>query len=206
MSELIHESLRGINFPLTLMLGLVMLYWLGAAIGALDIDLFGGVPDIDLDLPEGGNGFFGKLLGFTNFTDAPLFIVLSLFSVFIWMGSMLSNYYFNSGDNLLLGVGLLIPNAIVSLLCTQAIVMPVYRLIRRIDDGNDDMTTIVGGLCEVVTSKVDAKSGQAEVKRKGAPIVFNARSTGESEILKGEKAVVVRKETDGTFIIKRMEE
>lgn len=52
MHEVFTEAIQWVNLPFTILLGLVILYWLLVALGALDSDLFGdagGVGDIHAD-------------------------------------------------------------------------------------------------------------------------------------------------------------
>ena len=46
MRELLEASISYVNFPFTVLLGLVLLYWITVIVGLLDLDLF----DVDLDV------------------------------------------------------------------------------------------------------------------------------------------------------------
>src|SRR6187431_1907441 len=47
MHEVLTESIRWVNLPFTVLLGVIVLYWLLVGLGALDMNLFG---DVDADL------------------------------------------------------------------------------------------------------------------------------------------------------------
>jgi hypothetical protein len=226
MTELYQEAIRFINFPLSLLMVVVLIYWLMAIIGVLDFNLldgnveldvhgdldgdFGGDLDGDLqaDGHGDGHGMFAQLSNFLHVGDAPLTVVLSLLTFFSWTNSMLMNFYFNKADSIMLGVAFLIPNAILSLILSGIVVIPVAVFFRKLAGNENVKKDVLGDSCTVVSGKVDHTSGQAEVSQagEGAPITVNARTGSEDEILtKGQKAVVVRKNDNGTYIIKALE-
>ena len=53
------------------------------------------------------------------------------------------------------------------------------------------MATTEAGICKVKTSKVDVRTGQAEIETKGAPLLLNVRTRGEDVLKRGEEAIVV---------------
>ena len=214
MSEIYTEAIRLINFPFSLLMVLIALYWIFALLGVLDLEVleFMG-PDLDLEIDvdaEGhatAKGGVGGVAGFLHLGEAPLTVVLSLLTTFMWSISMFSNRYFNSGDSLLLGLAFLIPNFIVSITATGIAVIPVASFFRKLNGEANVIKNATGQLCTVLTTRVDHVSGQAEVTTGGAPITVNARTASEGETLtKGQKAVVVRKNDNGTYIIKSLEE
>ena len=209
MQELLHESIRLINFPLTLLMGLVLLYWVLAMVGALDLDFlhFGGDLHHDIDVDVAPSGFMGHISAFLHLGEAPVMVILSMLVTFMWGISMASNYYFNPNDSILLGLLFLVPNFVVSITLTGVIAIPVASFFKRLNALEKVKKDVIGDICEVTTSSVDHESGQAEVTLKGAPILINARSTDEKEILKkGQKAVVVRRNDDGSYVIKSLED
>lgn len=52
MHEVLTESIRWVNLPFTVLLGVVMLYWIMVGLGVLDMSLFG---DLDADLHVDGH-------------------------------------------------------------------------------------------------------------------------------------------------------
>lgn len=205
MHELYQEAIRLINFPLTVMVVLVVLYWIFVILGFLDIDLL----DFDLELDADGAepGFFGKLAQLCHFGDAPFFVILSILFTSLWTISLLLNFYLNPNDSILLGLVFLVPNVAVSLVLTSIVVYPVHLVFKKLNEDDNARKTVVGEICEVTTSRVDRRSGGAAVPTEAAPIVINARTTDDKEILeKGDKAIIVRMNDDGTYIIKKLEE
>ena len=224
MMELFQESLRMINFPFSLLMVIVVGYWLFVMIGFLDLDIFHVGAETDVgghDLGHGDGDFghgdgdvyaeahgpfdgLGKML---HVGEAPVTITLSMLFTFMWSLSMVSNYYFNQGDSLWLGLALLVPNCVVSLVATSLAVLPVAMAFRKLNKNADAKKDVVGDIATVTTTKVTHDAGQVEVTTDGAPITVNARTVNEDEILtKGQKAVVVRKNDDGTYTVKSLGE
>lgn len=213
MQELLQESIRLINFPLTLLMGLVLLYWAFAMLGVMDMDFLNVAPDVDLDLDLDGDvspapkGVTGHITSFLHIGEAPAIVILSMLITFMWGFSMTLNHYFNAEDSILLGLLFLIPNFIVSVTLTGIVAIPVSGFFKKLNVEENIKKDVVGDICEVTTRRVDDKSGQAEVKMTGAPVLINARTANANEILtKGQKAVVVLKQDDGTYVIKSLEE
>lgn len=217
MMELAHESLRLINFPFSLLMLIVVGYWLFVIMGVLDLDILhlGAEADVgghDLGHGDGeahveGNGALHGLGKIFHVGEAPVTVSLSVLFTFMWTISMISNYYFNEGDSLLLGLTFLIPNFIVSMIATSIAILPVAICFRKLNKNADAKKDVVGDVATVTTSRVTADSGQVEVATEGAPITVNARTSGPEEILtKGQKVVVVRKNDDGTYIVKSLGE
>jgi hypothetical protein len=221
MTEIYEQAIRLLNFPFSLLLGLVVIYWVFAIIGVLDLDVLnfstdadisGGHLDVDggdgdVHLDHGGHGALHHIFGYLHVGEAPVTVILSLLTTFMWAISMTSNYYFNQGDSLLLGLCFLIPNFLGSITATGIAVIPVAALFRKLNDEENVRKDVLGEIGTVLTSKVDHESGQIEIATGAAPITVNARTSTKDEILvKGKKAVVVRKTDEGTYIIKSLEE
>ncbi|MGI9243616.1 MAG: hypothetical protein ACR2RV_22660, partial [Verrucomicrobiales bacterium] len=99
MGEIIHEALLIYNLPITVLLGVAVLYWVSVCFGMLDVGSF----DTDLDMGADGNvdiapdadghadiggGAMMALARFVNIHEVPLMVVLSFQFVFMWMIGM----------------------------------------------------------------------------------------------------------------------
>ena len=108
-----------------------------------------------------------------------------------------------------MGVALLVPNFMVSVMATRAVVLPFFRLFRRFSDKEEPAEVfLIGKVCRVVTREATHESGQAEVKRQGAPIKINVRTSRENEVMcKGEEAVIFLEDKgNNSYLIKKLEE
>jgi hypothetical protein len=209
MGEFIGEAITLVNLPFTALFGFVVIYWGLVAIGALGSDVF----DLDLDLDadaQGSSGQIGQAIAhFFHCDEGPFMAIASLLVVFLWMGAMLLNYYFNPGHSFLLAGGLLIPNLVVSVALTKTIVSPIFRLLKRFQ-GKEESSSVrmLGQVCHVVSLKVEVDSGQAEIERHGAPLKINVCiRPDESPLEKGDAAVIISENKENnTYLIKKLED
>ena len=103
MQELLQAALAPYNIVHTLLLTVVLFYWLGIIFGALDISAFdidvdAGVDmDVDADVDAGadgnGVGWFAGALHFFNFGKLPFMLIMSFVIFFAWAISILAHHY-----------------------------------------------------------------------------------------------------------------
>ena len=210
MQEFLGEALALVNVPFTVLFVLVVAYWGFVILGALDADAIGLDSGFDMDIDaEASPGWFQGVARFFHADDGLFMAITSLLVVFMWMGSMLLNYHFNSAHAWWLAGILLIPNLILSLVATKLVVFPAHSFLRRLARKEESAEVrLIGQLCRVTTLEVTEESGQAEVEREGAPIRVNVRvGDGEGRLEKGDEAVIVFEDKEnGTFIIKKLED
>lgn len=223
MGELIHEALLLYNLPITMLLGLCVIYWISVCFGILDtssldadfdmdvsvdahVDVDGGV-DTDVHGEVGGGGALIALARFANIHEVPLMVVLSVLLCLMWMFGMISNYYLNPAESILVGSGLLAGNFIVSTVLTRIITAPLKPLMRGLKKDWDDDGGLVGKVGTVKTSEVSETFGQVEVVRKGAPSLCHAQvPEGAEPLRRGDSALVIDYLTETqTCIVKRLE-
>jgi hypothetical protein len=224
MIELMTESFRWVNLPFTVLLGIVVAYWLLVAIGLADSgfhgdagsDLTGFNKEIDLEKEIGGGdnggltkdagsghhlGWFGHTLTFLNVGQVPLTFVVSVLALCLWMGSLLINRYLTDGAPLL-SLALIPPNFVVSLIATKFITQPFRPLFRMLLRDGPDEAPVVGQRCRIVTSVATAEFGQAEVATSGAPLLLNVRTMNDAHMARGDQAIVVRHDAEhGVYFI-----
>ncbi|MDQ3621784.1 MAG: YqiJ family protein [Verrucomicrobiota bacterium] len=218
MIEVLSESIRLVNLPFTVLLGLVVLYWLFVILGALDLDFgadaqaelsgdgdLSGDAHTDSDLhghQEGtqGGGWVSDLLHFVNIGDVPLMIVASILTLCAWLFSMIVNHYW-TGGSVLLALAALLPNLVVSLVVTRYLTLPLRPLFRLITKDSDDDQAIVGQSL-ITTSEANSEFGQAQIATTGAPLLINVRTLDGSALPRGASAVVVRAEpSKGVYLV-----
>ena len=190
------------NLPLTVVMGLVAVYWLLSVLGAVDVDTFDidleAEADLDLEVegevPEAGGGHaLAGVLRFVNAQDVPIMIVLSLLALFMWLLAIASNYYLNPGEREWLALGLLAGNFIVSVLLVKAVTQPLRPFLRALKNDQEHQEPLVGMSGVVKSRVIDAKYGQVEVARtNGAPALLNARmATGSEPLVRGDEILVI---------------
>lgn len=218
MMELISEAFRLVNLPFTVLLILVVLYWLLVAIGALG----GPAPDADLEVhadahidhevdidtmhhhveghhsghgqSDGGN-FWGNTLKFVNLGDVPVMVVLSVLILSMWSFGIVANRYW-TGGSYVLAAGFLALNLVVSVVVTRYVTLPLKPLFRILNKQYDEKVEILGKHCRIVTSEATPDFGQAEIATDGVPLLIHVRTMNDAILRRGDIAVVVREDSD----------
>lgn len=203
-----------INMPFTILLGLVLLYWMMVILGGLDFDM--GGHDVDLDVGshdvdvhaghdidhdvDGGHhdiahghepGAFQSMLQFLHIGDAPVMIVVSVMGLIAWAFAILANVYLNPGNSWIRALVFLVPNGIFTIVSTHYLLRPLARAMRKMNDGAEKSPPVVGQVAEVTTSEVTGKFGMALLHIKGAPLAIQVRSAKEEVIKKGDRVLVI---------------
>ncbi len=209
MLEFIREAFSAHQLPATIVLGMVMLYWLAVMLGGLDFD--SSILD-GADLPEAQGGQHGpsalggawvsagRLLGFAK---VPIAVWGSFAVLFTWAAALLLNYQFNGeAGNRDFGkaVLLFLPASLIGLLVTRIVTIPVGKLFAAMADADTEAVDVIGKTGTVTTSSVDERFGQLQIATGGAPVLLNARvAPGSSALSKGDTARVVSASADGSF-------
>jgi hypothetical protein len=184
MTNYLQQALAPAVLPATVLLALVVTYWLvtllsGWGFDALDLDL-------DLDADAGDASFSGMLgagaisLNFLNIGQLPINIWFSVFSLSFWVISMLWPTEPASVSGLALVV---LRNAAIALIPTKLVTQPLRgKFDPREPDQAEDLLGSVG---EVTTAEVNPQGGQARFLAGAAPLLLNVKTT-QSVIAKGE--------------------
>lgn len=221
MWEFIQNCLEPVNLPFTLLLGLVLLYWLLVIFGAVGMDLLNIDIDTDLDLdmdvdaefdadtnvgPDGptSSSVTMGILRFFHFGEMPLMVIASIFIFSMWFVTYMTNYYFNAEKAA--GVALLAfgPNLLLSLVMVKVLSWPFAGLFRQLNDANAARQKIVGQICLITTGEVTVKFGQAQIAQDGPPLTLNVRVRKEDtdRLHKGDAArVVAFNKEDNTYVV-----
>ncbi|BDS06452.1 hypothetical protein NT6N_14920 [Oceaniferula spumae] len=212
MKELWEIAIQPHNLPLTCVVGLFMLYWISCILGifgvdSLDIDLD---PDLDLDADVDGDSSnvpspIASALRFVNAADVPLMAILTLLSVFMWVSSMMANYYLNPEHQDWLVLVIFFSSFVVSVILVKiatAPLVPVFRKMKQLEKAEP----AVGGTATVVSVEVTGKYGQCEQKRtSGAPATLSCITSEESPIPRGtEVAVVAYDKKRGLYTVRTL--
>jgi len=202
VKEIWEQALLGYNLPLTILLGLSILFWIFSLLGVGDVDA-----DVDVDAGEvqGGDGVFGFILRVVNAHDVPVMMVLSLLTLFMWMISIVSNFYLNSGQSIWIALALFVGNFVISVILVKVVTQPLLPLFQSIKNDKEHQEPIIGSTGVVKSRTLDGKFGQCEIIRpKGAPALLNCRmAEGESPLKRGDEILVIgQDESDQKFVIK----
>jgi hypothetical protein len=206
MNELLHFAFAPVNIPFTLLLMLVLLYWVTVIVGMLDLGSFHLHHDLHVD--KGVNvevdlqaGWWGVVLAFFNVGSVPFVILLSFTALFLWVGAILGNYYL--GGPAWVSLLLFVPNLLVSLLLTKLITTPLKWIFREDPHEVERNQQVIGRTCTVLLPANDKKIGQAEVPiQRGAPLLLTVRTTAGNHMARGEKGLIIDYDKNAhTFLI-----
>lgn len=200
MSEVLSEAILAVNLPFTVLLGLVVIYWLLVALGALDSS-FGADGDVELhgdihhhsDLHTDDPGWFDGVLRFINIGEVPVMVVLSVMSLCLWTCSLIANHYFTDFQ-VLLALAFLVPNLLVSALATRYLTLPLQPLFRMVRRAEGEAQSLVGRSCQITTSTANTAFGQAQVETNGAPLLIDVRTLDGVALPRGSNAVIFRED------------
>ncbi len=131
--------------------------------------------------------------------------VLTLLSIFMWVGSMLANYYWNPHLLDWLVLVIFLSSFVVSVILVKiatAPLVPVFRKMKELEKAEP----AIGGTAIVSSKEVDGKYGQATQKRtKGAPAILTCITSEESPIPRGtEVAVVSYDKATGIYTVRTL--
>jgi len=207
VSELLQASISPNQILLTLLLGLVVCYWLLVILGALDFDT--DLPDAGADVDGDGHhahkgmstgGFWFTMGRIFGFTQVPLIVWLSFIVLFMWFFSMLSNHLWNPDAETSQAILLLLPVLITSILTTRIITYPIAKVFKAMNDTDTEAEEVLGRIGIVCSIEADETYGQLEIAGQGAPLLINVRTLpGAPTLKKGDRAKVISPGPDNAF-------
>lgn len=191
MSELFKNAITGGNIIPTVLLILVVLYWIIVIIGVLDFDFF----DFDLDLNAGdAAGPFYAILAFLKVGELPFMFVFSILILNFWIIAMLM-YYLPIAPGGAVNTVLLLPAMILSTFITKFEFLPFKGILKKSSMHENTEDEVIRQLCILKCDVNSERLGQAEVERDGASLVINVKPEFEEESFhKDEVACVFRKD------------
>lgn len=213
MNELVEASLQFPTVAFTIVLGVVLVYWLFVLIGALDIDLLGG-GDVDVDvtgaakgvgeLVTGGakaggealhgdgeldaDGDGGGLWHGLGLGDVPVTISVSLITMVSWCASLLVMHYI-AGDAVWQRALVLVIAIVVALPLAALLVRPLAPVF-AVREGKSN-ADYVGHTCTITTGSVDDRFGQATVEDGGTVLQIAVRCDRPGRLARGDKALII---------------
>lgn len=210
MYELFQAALSPPNIVYSVLLCVVLMYWLSVIIGALDLGSF----DIDLDLDAdvdvevdtdldagNGGGWFAGALHFFNFGRLPFMVVFSFLTLSMWSLSILGNHYIGQGSAIFPFI-MLLPMLFISLVITKIVTTPLVPIFKSLDKGAEAVDYI-GLTCKMLLPATTTQMGQAEVLHKNNPLLVSVMvaETEKTPVLKGEDALIIGRSSDDRYFL-----
>jgi len=176
----------------TVLIGVLLVFWLFAILGALDIDILSFDSDLDMDVDIDADveipGFLG-LMHTLGLTGVPFTIVLTVLVFLAWVMT-----YFISATLLVLvpttllkvlvGTGVIVGTFMLAVPVTAKIVSPLRKL--AMENRAKSNKDFLGGKCKVTSQTVDDSFGQGKIQTKGASLVVMIRADTPNEMKKGD--------------------
>ena len=230
MTDFFHEAVAWYNLPLTVLLCLVVLYWIVAAFGLVgdgldadveadldaDLDLDTGAhtdldshaqADVDADADHSGEGLGGLMAvtRFVNMDSVPVMIVVTILVSAVWVLSMMLNHSFNPAGAPLIAALIFAGSFILGTLITKIVTMPLAKFFKKLRALDAEARIPIVGRCGTVKSgEVTTSFGQVEIEKKGAPLIINVRvREGNARLKRGDQCLVVDEiEDQGIYYIR----
>ena len=196
MSEFLAATLGFPTIVFSILLAVVLVYWLLAIVGLVDF----GETDVDLDIGEHADmpgddlGTIASYVVAFGLTGVPFSIVVSLLVVVAWTISTLAAIWLMPWvptTLLQIGVGvvLLALSAAASIVITARLIRPLRgAFVTKYGTHSADL---VGQSCRILTGVVDEKQGRAEVAQRGAGINIRVWAPSPNTLQRGSTALIV---------------
>lgn len=180
----------------TLLLGVMLFYWLLALVGVVDFDSgsFNIETDLQADASVDDLGELAAFLVALGLSGVPFSVVVTLLTLFAWTVSCLAGMWLipllpTSPIQVVGGTAVLLASLALAIPATARSIRPLRGLFvthRAVSNGS-----LVGQDCVVLTGTVDEKFGRAEVATRGA--AFNIRVWAETpnSLGKGSPARII---------------
>ena len=179
----------------TIILFVMVLYWLFAILGMVDIDVL----DLDLDLDsdmdlEGLTGLAGLLVTL-GLTGVPITVVVTLLSLVAWVLSYLAVYLFFFWEpgtllSYLVGTVVIIGATAISIPITAQLIKPLKMFFRKAYAPPPEKV-LLGRTCLVRSTRVDENFGEANVDLEGASLILRIRADAAKELKRGDSVVLI---------------
>ena len=195
MNELLETAFSLVNLPYTVLVLVIVVYWLLVIIGLLDISSFDfdidADADFDADIDVGHfPGLGHDIAGFLNFGEVPVMFYVSIVVLSMWIGSLEVNRLLGN-ESIWFALALAIPNLITGLLVAKIVTTPFKWL----DAGKEENNEFEGKECLVSSTEVTEGFGECEILDADAPIKIFARTANGEVLNKGDAAVIVQRLT-----------
>ncbi|QCJ68407.1 ubiquinone biosynthesis protein UbiH [Providencia heimbachae] len=201
MNLFFHNSLA---FPTIIFSGLliiVLFYWLCAAFGLLDIDLFNLDTEIDSSI-EGNNldvtGFAGWLTKL-GLAGIPVTIILTLFTLFGWIISYFCVHLFIRFIDMdilryLVGFAIFTITLFISLHLTAFCLKPIRKKLASLNRPKT-VHQLIGKLATVRSGTVTEHNGEAILEDGGAGLILQIRAVSTENIKRGDRVIIISYDT-----------
>lgn len=182
----------------TVLLGVLVAYWLIAMLGMIDFEIIDGWFESDVEIGEAvdavdGNAMAG-IMARLGLGGLPLMIVLTVLVLVAWMFSYYSDYlllrHLPGGVlRLLTGTASMVASFVVAMPVAGLLLRPVRKLYAKLRP--EPPRSLLGIVGVVRSPRVDARQGIAGVEDGGAGLVLQVRTEAAEGFKRGDRVVLI---------------
>ncbi|ABC27875.1 conserved hypothetical protein [Hahella chejuensis KCTC 2396] len=184
------------SFPtvvFTVLLGIVVCYWILAIIGLLDLDPF----DLDLDLDVADAQGLAGLMVTLGLTGVPLPLVLSFLAMYGWLLTYFVSLYilipmFGGVILYIAGAGVIAIAFGISILLTAKSIRPLRPLFRKAYGTASAKVVVIGRTGTVRSGSISETFGEAEITIDGAHLILKVRGEAGLNLKRGDKVIFIK--------------
>lgn len=196
MDRLIEAATSYPTAILSVLLVVVLVYWLLALVGWVDFHAAGGHVGLELQA-DGDPAELTSLAGFAmalGLNGVPFSIVLSALILLSWTWSALAGEWLmplvpTTLLYTLVGTGVLVLSAVLALPLTVVLVRPLRGLF--VTHQAVANASLVGQACVILSLRVDERTGYASVAQRGAHLQIQVWAPVGNALTKGSSAHIV---------------
>ncbi|WP_294205373.1 hypothetical protein [uncultured Chryseobacterium sp.] len=197
--EFLDVAFSPVNTVLSVLLAMTVIYWLFTILTGLDIDI--GIDsdlDADLDAPDGhvhlsdDPSMWLQFLKFLNLDIVPMAYFLTISLLISWLISFYLNFYLPLPT--WLGVVILIPVLISSVLVTRIILKPLTPFFREINHKGEKAYDFLGRQGRLKSGIQGDKIGMMELFIGNDPMTLMVKSKGGKLLEHGAYVMIVDEE------------
>jgi len=206
VKELWEQAILPYNLPMTILLGMMIVFWLFTLLGAVGMDSLDVNLDADTDVDANLGDIPGAMLRVVNVGMIPVTVVLSILILLMWISVMVLNFYLNPGHSWLVALGFLAAAFIIGVIGTKLITQPLVPFMRRLKEA-ENAAPVIGEVGVVRSIEMDSTYGQVEVQRPdGAPAILNAKLGIDAQpVPRGtEVAIISMDEKTGVYLARAL--
>lgn len=187
-----------VGFPTgvyTVLLGVVLVYWVLALLGMVDFESSGIDVDIDTHAdasPEDLGTLASYVVAF-GLNGVPFSIAVSLLVLVGWFITALASVWLlpwvpTAPLRWLAGAGVLAVAAALSIVVTARLVRPMRGLF--VTHTATHNAALVGQVCRILTGVVDERQGRAEVAQRGLGLNIRVWAPSPNQFQRGDRALL----------------
>jgi len=197
--EFLDVAFSPVNTVLSVLLAMTVIYWLFTILTGLDIDIgINSDLDADLDAPDGhihlsdDPSMWLQFLKFLNLDIVPMAYFLTISLLISWLISFYLNFYLPLPT--WLGVVILIPVLISSVLVTRIILKPLTPFFREINHKGEKAYDFLGRQGRLKSGIQGDKIGMMELFIGNDPMTLMVKSKGGKLLEHGAYVMIVDEE------------